>query len=45
MLMNKNCTGFAQIVAKFGLLIGILSQNVGQSRAIFANPVQLTLWR
>ena len=37
---NKNCTGLVQ--AKFRPMQGILSQNAGRSRAIRANPVNIT---
>jgi hypothetical protein len=40
---NENCTGWPKLWANFKALIGIFSQSVGPSLAIWANPVQFSL--
>ena len=39
---SKNCAGLAQIVGKLIGLLGIFTQNVGPSLAVWANPVQFS---
>jgi hypothetical protein len=43
LVSNMDCTGLAQTAGQVHLhLIGILGQNAGPGRAIWANPVNLT---